>query len=691
MKEYIKLDLLLLLLALFAAAVIGGHFSFMAQPGAGFGNALLGGSESPLTTRLILGLLICGGLAYNLLSNRAVTIPRQSVGLMLPLAVLIIGFAVAGSEFKVASFDAWLHWVVYACVFFLAVACVGRRHGPKMALTAIVIGAALISLIGIRDYLEIFRVEPTYRIFSRWHQPNALAGLLCAALPLSLALIVQVARKQEKLLYGVGAVLIAFGLVLTQSKGGYLAAGVGVLGMLGAMTAWKGGKKVLTALVPLAVAALMGFALTKAPAGEGAGALARVGGQAAEATQSQAFRINLWKSAAELVQKKPLGWGPGTFGEESARPGLVMPTETAHQAYLQLAFEGGIISLLLVLGMAVFWVIEIFRGARKLSTDQNVLRAGTFGCLLAVGAHGLVESSFAYIGIGIILFAVLGIGLNLSTDGSRPELMPKGFRFGLVLLLCAIPLLLLSLSSSSEMARSNLITAVVNSDQAALETSLKQAESSRDGELIYLSSRYTRDPARQKTALLRAVTNAPSIKHHRALAAVHAAEGQPGQTVSVLEQGLVRDPNNLAALEMLYLAQEELGDQEKAIETARRLVAVEQTPYFQVRALAEFVPVQTFKARLWLASLGLDRTENLSKAVEGLLDFRRTTVPQVILYASQDLAYSGIDRDEAVEILNQGLSAAELLISTEGADPSLGSAAVNEFSDALAELSPSDD
>jgi O-antigen ligase len=663
-------ELIMLVLAVFGAAVIGGQVPVIVLPFGGPMAALIGGAESPLLTRALLGLLVFGALGLVLVKNRSVVLPKQRISLSIGLLVLAMCVAIASSSFAMTSFDSWLHWVVYAGVFGLACTASGRSFGPRAVLSAAWAGGFIAALRGLSEYLAVWRIEPGHRIFAGWSNPNAAAGLFILTLPLGLALMANAKRPAERFVYGLGTTFIGVGLLLTQSKGGYLAGLIGLAALGICLLVWKQGKKSLIALAPLAAAGAIMFALTAAaPSAAQNGALGRISGQSGEATQSRAFRVNLWKSSVELIKEKPGGWGPGSFAHESGRPGLVMPTVYAHQAYLQTAVEGGIFALFLLLAAAFFWLVEMFKSAKSMTSEQNLLRAGVVGCVVAAGAHGMIESNFAYLGIGVLVFAVMGVGLQLSVDGSAPELIPRPIRLAGALALCVGPLMMLFVSARGEAMRSNLLTAAAGSSLEAVETAAGAlAASASDGEGIYLAARYTPDEEERFKLLEKSARIWPTLKVYREIARQQKNEGMYGSAAASIEQSLVRDPNNLPSLGLLLDVHIAGSDYVNAEAVARRLMAVEQTTYYQVRALAELVPTETARARVWLAARSSDPAEKkelLEPAIGIIREFADKTLPMVLMMAEGDLEYAGVGVDDARTVLEMGRDAANQVGDSE--------------------------
>lgn len=683
----IRPELGLLLAAVFLACLIGGQVQVDAMAGGGLVEALTGKIESVRLTRALLGLLVFAGLAWLLLSQRSVVLPKQKllIGMAAVVGLLGAGIALAGAKFY--ALDSWLHWLVFAGVFGLAAGAVGRKAGPLAVALAAGAGASCAALRGIAEYVAIREAEPTYRIFAGWINPNAAASLFLMAAPLGVG--VAVSQKGSHRWVGAGiSLLCVCGLVLTQSRGGFLAAGVGLAAAVAMILLWKVEWKKLAlpaAAILLGAGLAVGMQATAPKAGPGA-SLGRVAAGGQEAEQSAGFRTLLWRSAAQLTAERPWGWGPGAFRFEGARPGLITQTVNPHQSYLQLALEGGVLALIAFLAFAGLWLARVFSGAKALTEEQNGLRAGLVAGVLASAAHGMFESVFFHFGLGLLFFALMGTALLVSADGSSPELMPKPFRQAFAFLFCFVPVALLFLMARAEASKSSYL-ASIQSDGRATESAAASLESlaKLDGETAYLLAAHGPISPESRLEYMRlAATLQPSTRMLRALARAEEQAGQPMAALAALDRVLQLDPNNLPGLLLKLRISEAAGRPEEAAQAAQKLVGAESSTTFRIRALADLVPTETFQARLWLAdrsdASAARRIELLEPAVAGFREYKAKTITQIERMGG--LGYAGQDRRDALEAMKQGQRAASLLadaLRAEGRDSKEAESAGAEF------------
>lgn len=672
-------ELILLAIAAFLAPLIGGHVPLDPAPILeGIFGEIFAGSALVLTSRFVVGLLIFGGLAFVLLRQRVVVVPNFRLSASLVALVTCLGLTALWSRFPAASESAWLLWVLYAAAFGLTVAAVGRKRGVEAVLTLICLSVSLVALKGIAEYAQIFRQEPTYRIFAGWNNPNAVAGMLGLGVPLTIGLALTAKSPSTRFGWLAAASLQCLAVGLTQSKGGYLALAVGLVAMVGFALAWRGGRSVGWAAAPVLVAviALFGIQRLAAAPGSGGGALTRIVASGSSAEQSVGFRAALWKGTLLLAKENPQGLGIGTYRYYSAKPGLTEQTALSHQTFLQLAAEGGWASLVLLGLFGGFWFAAVCRGARSLPPERNLLRAATVGAIVAVGAHGFIESNLWFWGLGVTTFVVMGVAVQLSADASAPELFPRGLRLGMAAVAGLAPLAMSAFGVQKEMSKAAVMSAIARQDVVAVQAGLAALPEDAEG----LAMRGTYGPPDDPRAvewLERSARLAPTTRTLRALAR-KARQSNPTSplVVTSLQQALEFDPNNLRTLTELYLSQKDLV-LEDAIATARRLVDVEKASSYRLRALPEFIPTETFEARLFLAEHEVDaaaKCDLLRAAVEGYLRYAEITLPQIKRFEDAGMQAPGADTmAEAREKLARAAKAArELNALYSGASDTAG-------------------
>lgn len=644
-----KLDLPLILLAIagFLAPLIGGHIALdatgLAKGSDPIVSALLGAIETPTLSHGILALLCAVSLIVTLLQRKVMQVPNSTVGSLILVLLALIVSSIGISSFRGVSIPAAMEWVTYGISFYAVVAAVGRDRGPTILFGSVFAGCVVLSYLGIADYGDMKATDPTWRIFTQWAGPNAMAIMLAVGFLLGQGLGIN-APRIGKILAGLGCVAIGLALFLTQSKGCILALAVGIVAYVVMLIFWLPRKELPSAAGFLGATVALVLVLSaaashqpKTSGGTSHSAASRLMDTGASAEQSVGFRKLLWKSSVKLIQQNPMGSGIGTFQYESARPGLNTQTHMAHEAYLQLAVEASALAPALFITALLFWSRLVFRGGAKLRSSQNVLRASAFAAVLTVAGHSLVDSNFSYYAVGLVFFMILGIGLLLSSDAVAPEFLPAAFRRAAASGVIALSFLFLYLGWA-EGVRAQIRGSIEAREAGEIGPRLESLRSMApwDADAWYLSAQTAPDPAERLQFAKRTVDLGPSTRSLRFLARMEMMSGQTSDALGALQRAEQIDPYNMQTLTLLHDLEMAMGEPEKAKKTLQQIVDVENTEYFKVRSLPELVPTETYEARIKLAGLASTPQEKISllaPAVIGFKQYLALTVPNVVRFA----------------------------------------------------------
>lgn len=700
---------ILLILAGFLTPIFGGYVAsdqLTVDPSALV--ASMGEGQAPILQHALIALPVFLALILLLVGRRIQQIPHPTVAVALMLSVGVLAPAVAGSTYRAIATNVWMEWIAYGVAYLACISGLGRRVGPSALLGAVFAGCVWVALRGVIEYGQMRSIDPTWRIFAGWSNPNATAAMLTLGLFCGLA-IADIKERLVTLLTVLGGAFILFAIFLTGSKGATLFAipvGVVVYALVGdskrSPVLWA---VAIMALPLIALGFLKSWLLVTAAVmlfmlgglrGEGrspsriwstfAGGIALVlllslsapksGGSsaptgitpgtriaAASKTQDQSstFRLNLWKSAVSLAKERPVfGWGLGSYRYESARPGIATATVFAHNTYLQLAAEAGIGALLVFLGFLGLWARRALRGSSRLPDGQRAAFAAAVGGIAAILAHCLVDSDLSYFGLGLAFFLVLGAATLLAADAVAPEFVPQPSR-GVAAGGVALLWVLFAYLAWGDLAKSEVRFAQTHGQ--AGDISSIESIASWDGDAAYLLAAGQPTPEAREAGLKRTFELLPTPKVARALATLQASRGASGIAEATLLRVLPHDRLNLKTLSLLMQIQQQEGLTDRAEETARRIVAVEETDYFKIRSLDEVIPTETYQARIVLAASEKDpagKAALLADAARGIRQYADITVPEIVRAAKTDptARYAGESLETAKGKLADGVRAA---------------------------------
>ena len=306
-------------------------------------------------------------------------------------------------------------------------------------------------------------------------------------------------------------------------------------------------------------------------------------------------------------------------------------------------------------GLGIVWIyVELFRKSPNLLAQQNVMRAGIIASVICMLFDNTLESGLYSFGIGVTILAILGLGLVQGADGIAPEFTPKILRATAALAAFVAGLILLH-AGVDETLRSRgryemnfgIATMGTLDSQTALQSASDLADQAlnltpmdqTDGENWRLKAEITPDFFDRLRDLKQAASWAPNTRNFRAIGLAYIQEQDYPDAILYFNKALDLDPNNFLALSSLMSAYAGNGDFDKGISTAQRLIAVENTPYFQVRSLPQLIPVETYMARAFIASQTKDpaqKAQLLQAAVNGYTLYLQNTVPLILQMTKTD-------------------------------------------------------
>jgi len=236
----------------------------------------------------------------------------------------------------------------------------------RALLRAYVAGSWLLALLTLANFASPAAIAAQQiRYTAEGMDPNDLARFLDLGFPLAALLFDGESRWWWRVLALGYLPLGLFAVLLTASRGGFLAAVVALIGS--AVLLGRGhGRRVLVGVFALPV---VGAALWFVIPHESLARLATIGEQAQGGNLND--RTNIWAIGWHAFTKTPLiGTGAGSFVSASG----LAPVDTAHNTPLTLAVTGGLCALLLasvIVALAV-WFVARMRGPLRLALGTSL-------------------------------------------------------------------------------------------------------------------------------------------------------------------------------------------------------------------------------------------------------------------------------------------------------------------------------
>ncbi|GBO54408.1 O-antigen polymerase [Pseudanabaena sp. lw0831] len=336
----------------------------------------------------------------------------QSVPIWTPIHLPLISYwaialiATLISPVRVAALDGMVKLTIYMLAF------VSMSRMMRLGWRSVLVGTYLVTALVVCAYAvqQWYLGAPelatwtdvtsetagTTRVYSFLGNPNLLAGYLVPALPLGAIAAIHWRSWGMKILGAIAAILGAFCITQTQSRGGLMGLAAESFALVLLLVYWWG-KRLPTWTLP-------------ATFGGTAGAIAlgtilvptlrkRVGSIFGTEDSSNAFRVNVWQAVLNMIKAKPiLGIGPGNKAFNLVYPLYQRSGYSALGTYsvpLEITVETGIIGVI-----CYGWLIlSIFRQAwialNRLRRDRDASGLwiiAAIATIVGMMVHGLVDT-----------------------------------------------------------------------------------------------------------------------------------------------------------------------------------------------------------------------------------------------------------------------------------------------------------
>jgi hypothetical protein len=356
-----------------------------------------------------------------------------------------------------------------AIVFLLGAALAASTTSDVAArarlFEGLAVGAVTVGVLGlfvlVFDYnTAVLREAGAWRYRGFTENPNTIAILAAAALPLNLGFALRATSRRGQAAWLAGGLLLVGSIIASESRGGLLAACAGTL--LVSALGVEGLRQRVAAITAVALVFAGGIALREAvqppptpfssrvapaptPPVQGPTApkanpkprhIAPAVGKTSElpreedeigspALSKQATttlasgRLAAWKGALELIGDRPiLGYGFGTEQKVFVDRWYYFQGGTAENSYLGLLLQLGTVGLAFILALGCALVAGGLKAVRLMRGDERLLVLMELGVLVGAAAIMLIQSYLYSVGnvatatVWISLFALAPIALE---------------------------------------------------------------------------------------------------------------------------------------------------------------------------------------------------------------------------------------------------------------------------------------
>lgn len=329
------------------------------------------------------------------------------------------------SQSESAALTSIQRYALNLALFPIVWVAIRRREEVNWLIITLILGTAIAAAYGLvrpPSNPNAIDTSDAARATGTIGDANQFAAVLVAGLALSLAVAVgPVTTFSVRALAVLTSAMCVMAIFLTLSRGGLVALAVAMIASVFMAGRWRPALSVLALLV--AVGGVIYFtSFASVPAQ-----------QRITAISGGTGRIDLWTVGWRMVQAKPVaGVGAGNFPITSIhyllRPGatqradfIVDTPKVAHNTYLQVLAELGVVGFALFAGIVVFSLACIVRAARAFTrvgdVQMEILSRGLF-----VGLIGLMTADFFISEMySKLLWLLLALGPPLLYIAQRQE------------------------------------------------------------------------------------------------------------------------------------------------------------------------------------------------------------------------------------------------------------------------------
>jgi putative inorganic carbon (hco3(-)) transporter len=371
---------------------------------------------APLATFLIV-LMAWVGVATTRGSEILVRLREERVRLALVGGLLLwIVLSHAWAAQPELGTEVLLEWLTAGGLFAIVATALGDDRSVRLVLAALVIGAVVSVLVGLtNDELTqpasaLETSEDERRLRGGSGDPNFLAAGLVPAAVIAGGMLASTRRPLTRVLLVAAIGVMAVGFAAAESRGGLVALAVAVVA---AFVVFRGARAYVVTFVTFLVGvAALWFVLNPA-AWERVTTFDRQGNG----------RSDLWSVAWQIGVDHPVeGVGINNFRAESPsyvrRPGslefvdlIAEKPKVAHNVFLQLFAEVGLIGLGLFAAVLVACFAATARAARRLAASGRRELATLSRTVLVAGIAGWSSAVFLSNGTDRRLWILLAVGV----------------------------------------------------------------------------------------------------------------------------------------------------------------------------------------------------------------------------------------------------------------------------------------
>lgn len=375
------------------------------------------------------------------LENSKIIWKRNKLNFFIVFFSIIMSISLLISDYIIVSLKEYLIFIFYFIVYFLVITNIEDERQFYSLISLFYITSFIVSIYTILHYYEFIPYLKEFgTVMSTIGQKNWISNYLALILPIILSFFLLEEVKKNKIFYCLLLAIIYITLLICQSRGIWISifftllTGIILVYKYRLFKIFKENKKwlalILVTFIIITVIYSTDNPLNKSVITAPQRAMSTFDVQ----DPSINGRLLIWKTTLEMIKDKPLfGLGIGTFKMSylvyQAEYLKINPShikysgkaEEAHNEYLQMGAELGIVGVYIFLGIFYIFYSLVLNYLKKEKSNRNkIIILGLVMGITSFLIHSLFSFPFHVPALGSAFFLILGLttiylkGLNFS-------------------------------------------------------------------------------------------------------------------------------------------------------------------------------------------------------------------------------------------------------------------------------------
>ncbi len=337
-------------------------------------------------------------------------------------------------------------------LYLLAKASLGETIKSKSFALIFVLPGLAQSVIGLLQYLGLFLPTSSYflnyesQVFGTVGGANVLGAFLAVSLPF-VYFTIRVENEKQRVLWAISLILILIVLILTKSRGAWVATAVGLIvykweSVIQLLKALSSNRRLMYPLTLLTLGALSFLIIVIYKLNP----------------DSASGRLFIWSVSWDMFMDNLwTGVGFGNFGQnwlehqgnyfaesqDESIYKLAVNLASAHSQYLHILAETGILGIGIFLAFLFSILSSIYTGLRRVNTNQRQVLLTLTAALATLFTHALVDDVLRSLIVNLQFMIILSLLILVIQKVNYPEevrLKQTWKRSRLLVLILLIPL-----------------------------------------------------------------------------------------------------------------------------------------------------------------------------------------------------------------------------------------------------------